>query len=322
MPLITDSIFYGNRYLRGSHLDTITPALFRRQHIVYQRERITLPDGDFIDLDRIRNSNDRVLVLLHGLEGCSDSQYIKGMASYFSERGWDVCAVNFRSCSGEMNALLRSYHSGATEDLDHVFSYIADHDHYRLIVAGGFSLGGNMLLKYLGEQRYRLPSALQAAFAFSVPCDLAASAIEMARSSNAVYMQRFLKSLRKKMIAKAAAFPGMPDTSDITSVKTFHQFDNRFTAPIHGFNDAADYYDQCSSLRYIKNISIPVLLVNAQNDPFLTPTCFPTDIARNHDRFFFESPVYGGHVGFAEGLPNGKYWSEDRAFNFISSICN
>ncbi len=322
MPYIQPSSFKGNRLTRGKHIDTIVPALFRNVKVNYQRERLELPDGDFVDLDWITHNHKKVLILFHGLEGSSHSQYIKGMASYFSNRGWDICAMNFRSCSGQMNRLAKSYHSGATEDIAFVIQHLVSFSRYDTLIAGGFSLGGNVLLKYLGEQKFEYPASLKAAFAFSVPVDLAASAIEMAKFQNTLYMKRFLKTLQYKMTYKASQFPENINLSGIHKMKTFIEFDDQFTAPINGFKDASDYYAQCNALPFLPHISIPTLLVNAQNDPFLTQSCFPKKLALEHPYVYLETPSYGGHVGFSENLPNKTYWSEARAYAFISTFCN
>lgn len=322
MPYIRSSSFKGNRLTRGKHIDTIVPALFRNIKVNYQRERLELVDGDFLDIDWITNNHTKVLVLFHGLEGSSNSQYIKGMASYFSNHGWDICAVNFRSCSGQMNRLAKSYHSGATEDVAYVIQHLVSLSKYDTLTAGGFSLGGNVLLKYLGEKQFVYPPSLKAAFAFSVPIDLAGSAVEMAKFENTLYMQRFLKTLQYKMTVKASQFPGSINIEGIHKMKTFTEFDNQFTAPINGFKDASDYYAKCNALQFLPAITIPTLLVNAQNDPFLTHSCFPQKLADQHPFVYLETPSYGGHVGFSEQLPNQNYWSESRAYAFISTFCS
>ncbi len=321
MPYLEEPFYKGNQLFSGSHLETIVPALFRRLDIPYVRERMSLPDGDFLDLDFLQQKRSRLLVLFHGLEGSSSSQYVKGMARNFFEQGWDVCCVNFRSCSGVPNKLLRTYHSGATEDIHALMQYLQTLN-YETLAAGGFSLGGNILLKYLGEEKYPVPELLIAAFAFSVPVDLASSAQKMSGLSNRIYMSRFLKSLRAKMIYKAKQFPGSIDTKGIESITTFKEFDDRFTAPLHGFENAAHYYASCNALQFLPKIQIPTLLVNATNDPFLTPKCFPVSIAERHPLLHLETPKHGGHVGFSEHLPNKTYWSETRALNFISAFCN
>lgn len=322
MPYIEQSTFKGNKYATGKHVDTIFPALFRKVNSPYTRQRLELDDGDFLDLDWLTGDNDKVIILFHGLEGSTHSQYIKGMSNFFNSHQWDVCAVNFRSCSGQMNRLLKSYHSGITEDIDEVMRYINSLKKYNTIAAGGFSLGGNVLLKYLGEQKFAIPTTLKVAFAFSVPIDLASSSKEMAKLQNTLYMSRFLKTLHQKMLTKAKQFKGCINIKGIENIKTFTAFDNQFTAPLNGFKDATDYYNQCNSLQFLDSICIPTLLVNAANDPFLTAACFPKLIAQNNPFLYLETPLHGGHVGFSDQFPNQSYWSETRAFSFISSICN
>lgn len=320
MPIVS-SAFKGNAILKGKHVETILPAIFRSVHITYTRTRLELPDGDFIDLDWHQNGNNRLMVLFHGLEGSAQSQYIKGFVRYFSQRGYDCCAVNFRSCSGEPNRLLRSYHSGATEDVHEVMNHVTQKQ-YKTLVSVGFSLGGNVLLKYLGEKKYPIPTALIAAIAFSVPCDLEASALVMAGWQNKVYMHRFLKSLVGKMKQKSIQFPGLVNTDRLRGITTFHQFDDWFTGPMHGFKNATNYYNGCNSLQFLPNIQIPVCLVNAANDPFLAPSCYPIEIANKNPYLFLEIPQGGGHVGFATHLPNQYYWSELRAEIFINEVIN
>lgn len=317
MPLLPHSTFTGHRLLKGRHLETLLPALFRRIAIHYKRTRMTTSDGDFIDLDWLNTGNDRLIILFHGLEGSSQSGYIKGFARFFHQHGFDVCAVNFRGCSGEDNRLLRSYHSGASSDIAEIIQHVVANHSYGTLVMAGFSLGGNMLLKYLGEQGAALPARLKCAVAFSVPCDLAGSAAVLARPDNNVYMQRFLKTLKQKIRRKAAQFPGQVDITGIDEIKDFKAFDDRYTAPMHGFKDADDYWTKCSAKQFIPCITIPTLLVNAQNDPFLSAGCFPYDEAAASSCMFLETPAYGGHVGFSILLPNGMYWSENRAFEFI-----
>jgi predicted alpha/beta-fold hydrolase len=165
MPIISSN-FKGNKWNRNKHLETIIPALFRKIDILYKRERVELPDGDFMDLDHVNNDSKNLLVLFHGLEGSSNSQYIKGFSKYFSNQGFDICAVNFRSCSGENNRLLKSYHSGKSDDVDLIINHIVTNKNYSKIILGGFSLGGNVLLKYLGEQAEKINPLIKTAFAF------------------------------------------------------------------------------------------------------------------------------------------------------------
>lgn len=308
--------FNGSYFKFSGHLETMLPALFRNIQVPYQRERIELPDGDFLDIDCLFNRNKRVLFLLHGLEGSARSGYMKGMARHFAAHNWDVVALNFRSCSGEMNRMIPSYHSGATRDLDFVVQYINSRFDYEQIAFIGFSLGGNVVLKYLGENNPHRPATIQAAVAISVPVDLGGSAKKLATLQNSLYMKRFLRSLKQKMQWKAQQFPGQVDVQNLNSIRDFYTFDDRFTAPMHGFRDAQDYYDQCSSLYFLEGLTVPALLLNAQNDPFLSKSCFPQPQASLQTLY----PRYGGHAGFARDFPNGLYWSEQKALAFITEM--
>ena len=301
-------------FLPGGHLQTIHPALCRRVRVVTQRrERLELPDGDFLDLDWAADGRERLAILSHGLEASSKAPYIQGMAAALREQGWDVLAWNYRGCSGEMNRLLPFYHSGASDDLHHVVQHaLAVHPAKRIDMIG-FSLGGNMTLKYLGERDAH--PRLHRAVAFSVPCDLACSSKRLATRTNRLYMDRFLRTLRRKLVAKKPRFPREIDLEGIGEVRNFRQFDDRFTAPLHGFRDAEDYWARASSRPFLPRIRIPALLVNAANDPFLGPGCFPREEAQASEFFHLEVPADGGHVGFS--CANGGYWSEKRAIGFL-----
>ncbi len=318
MPIL-QSNFKGNRFFKNKHVETILPTLFRYVSIHFKRKRILLADGDFLDLDWITNSSKNLLILFHGLEGSSQSQYIKGFSKYFSQQNFDVCVVNFRGCSGEMNLKLRSYHSGASDDISEVINQISSDNLYESIFLCGFSLGGNALLKYLGEESVNINLKIKSAATFSVPVDLAASSKALAKGSNKIYMHRFLKSMNKKILKKAKLFSEKLNTEGIEKIKTFADWDSRFTAPIHGFIDSTDYYQKCSSKQFLHQIKIPTLLVNALNDPFLSEECFPFEIAKKSEYFYLEATQQGGHVGFSKSFPNKNYWSEERAYSFFSS---
>jgi uncharacterized protein len=314
MPVIT-SRFRPPFFLREGHLQTILSALLpRRLSVIFERERLELDDGDFLDLDWLRTGRLRLAVISHGLEGSSKGSYIRGMSARLRAAGWDVLAWNFRGCSGEGNRLLRSYHSGETADLGRVIHHAAKtHSEIALI---GFSLGGNITLKYLGEIPPH-PSVKKAA-AISVPIDLAscARALDL-RPANRFYLRRFLGTLIAKMEAKALRFPREMDVSGIGSIRSFQEFDDRYTAPIHGFRDAADYWAQSSSLQFLPRISVSTLLLSARNDPFLTPESFPTAEAENNPMLFLEAPESGGHVGFLNWAGGLKPWSEQRVAEFL-----
>lgn len=318
MPLVERSSYRPPAWLRNAHLQTYYPTLFRKvEGVTYSRERIETPDGDFLDLDWSAKGNRKLVVVGHGLEGNSGRGYVLGMVRIFNENGWDALGWNYRGCSGEPNRLLRSYHSGATEDLETVVRHAAQKG-YSEIVLIGFSLGGNVILKFLGENGDRLTSVVKKAVVFSVPADLAGSAAELDRFRNRIYMIYFLRKLEKKLIEKKSFFPEI-DLDGFRKIRNFQGFDDRYTAPLHGFRDARDYWARCSSAPLVGNIRIPTLIVNAKNDPFLSAECYPVNAARSNGSVFLEMPEYGGHVSFVEFKKDGYYWSERRAVEFVQS---
>jgi predicted alpha/beta-fold hydrolase len=319
MPIFENSTYPAPIWLPGGHLQTVYPALFRRViPVTSRRQRLELEDGDFLDLEWHSSGNPRLAILSHGLEADSRSEYIQGMASALVRRGWDVLAWNFRGCGGETNRLLRMYHSGSTADLEAVIRHAIDQHPATAIDLIGFSLGGNLTLKYLGERPSGLPNRLHRAVAFSVPCDLACSSKQLARPSNRIYMERFLRKMRAKIQEKNRLFPNQLDLSGLDRMRTFAEFDGRFTAPIHGFLDADDYWKQNSCRQFLPSIPIPTLLVNALNDPFLGPACHPFPEAADSRTFFFEAPAQGGHVGFPISPGLSTSWAETRALEFLT----
>ncbi|MDX5442428.1 MAG: alpha/beta fold hydrolase, partial [Hymenobacteraceae bacterium] len=310
MPVLDTSAHKSPFYLFNGHMQTIVPALFRTvEGVEYVRERIETPDKDFLDLDWSRIGSDKLVVLSHGLEGDAGRPYIKGMVKAMNAAGADALAWNYRSCSGELNKLLRSYHMGVTDDLHYVITHALQSKKYKEVFLIGFSAGGNITLKYLGEAPQNVPSLVKRAVVFSVPVDLKSGAEHLAKLQNRVYLNRFLKTLRAKMAQKAQQLPGQLDITDYEKLTTFEQFDNRFTAPIHGFKDAEDYYARCSSKQFLPHIEIPTLVVNAQNDPFLSKECFPFQEAARNPHVFLEVPEQGGHVGFTEDYFENKFYS-------------
>ncbi len=305
---------------RNGHLNTIFPTLFRKvQEVTYDRERITTPDGDFLDIDWSRNGSSRLALVIHGLEGDSRRAYVKGMVRVLNRSGWDVAALNLRGCSGEPNRKVRFYHSGATEDVETVVEHLVEEPYTELSLIG-FSLGGNLVLKYLGERGESAPRTISGAVAISVPLDLLGCADELERPGNFVYRWRFLSHLWQKVRTKAAMHPGEIDTEAFRRIRTLRDFDDYYTAPIHGFDGANDYYRRCSSKAVLPDIARPTLILNAQDDPFLSATCYPVDIARRHPLIELITPRFGGHVGFVQRDGRGHYWSEEIAALFLSRI--
>ncbi len=307
-------------YLPNGHFETIWPSLFRMvPKPAYRRERLTTDDDDFIDLDWLQSGSSRLVVISHGLEGDSYRHYVAGMANAFHRSNWDVLAWNFRGCSGEINRQPRFTHNGSTGDLHAVVSHaLASHD-YQAVVLVGFSMGGNLSLVYLGRDADRVPNRVKAAVCLSVPCDLAAASARLAERSNLIYMKRFMRLMGHKVRLQAAQYPELFPCEDYAELKTFHDFDGRYTAPLHGFRDAAHYWQECSSLQYLQYVKIPVWIINAKNDPFLPPSCFPDSSLHGNPRVTLVAPEHGGHCGFASSPGEPFYWSESTAVSLLSA---
>lgn len=319
MPLIPSG-YRPSTFFKNGHLSTIYAGVVRRVNGLEQkRERIELDDGDFLDLDWSFSpiATNKVVIVIHGLEGNAQRAYMKGSAKQFIAHAYDVCCMNLRTCSGESNRLFRSYHSGATEDLDAVIRHILEKDRYQAIYIKGFSLGGNLTLKYLGENQ-GLPKPIKAAAGISVPCDLHSSCKELLKPKNKLYAIRFKKNLLDKLKKKQERFPEKISKDDIKKVITLKDFDDVYTSIAHGFTDALDYYARCSCLPFLPQITIPALIINAKNDSFFGPECYPEKEAQKNETLFLEVPKYGGHVGFTG--PKNITYTEKRVINFFNEV--
>lgn len=316
MPLIQNSNYNRPKWLFNSHLETIYPALFRKVDFESpQKERIKTSDGDFLELDWYKQQSAKLLIISHGLEGNSERAYMVGMAKAFFQNQFDVLTWNFRGCGEEMNDQVIFYHSGATYDLDEVVQHASkDYDEIYLV---GFSLGGNLTLKYLGEKKSTLPK-IKKSVTISVPLHLGSSSKKISSGGNILYSKRFLKTLKEKVIRKSEAHPGKIPLQAIKNIKTLADFDDYFTGPLHGFADAQEYYEVNSSIFFLEHIEVPTLILNAINDPFLSENCFPKDLANQLDLIFFEYPKHGGHVGFSPAYSAQPFYSEKRAIEFIT----
>lgn len=317
MPVLK-SKYHPPWIFRNGHFSTLYSAILRPvPKLLQKRERITLLDGDFMDIDwsYALKSQNKVAILLHGLEGNSQRTYIKGMASHLVKNYWDVAAVNYRGCSGEINRNYPSYTSGKTDDLEEIISQILEKDIYNEIVLVGFSLGGNLLLKYLGERQI-VPSQIKMGIAVSAPLSLKGSLVSLSRSENWMYRTQFLRSLKRKYKEKMTFYPEKITMNNYRNIRSLLDFDNIYTAPAHGFKDAEDYYRKNSSAQFLPEIKIPVLLMNAKNDSFLSPQCYPLTLASQSKSFYLEMPEYGGHVGFY--LSNREYYNERKAIDFLN----
>ncbi len=319
MPVI-NSTYKPPFWAKSSFVATVYSGLLRSVKVLKQtRERINLPDGDFLDLDwsYASKTSNAVIILLHGLEGHAQRPYITGTAKLFNTNGIDAIGVNFRGCSGTPNVLYRSYHSGATEDLEAVVQYVVSKKTYTNIYIKGISLGANMVLKYVGEGR-SLVSELKAVIAVSSPCDLKGSCDALLSLKNRHYAIKFLDHLKRKLIPKIAKFPDKINKADYKFIKNLLDFDNVYTSKAHGFKDAFDYYEKASSLQFLQNIKVPTLLINALNDSFLSADCYPVKQAKANPNLYLEMPKYGGHVGFID--KDNVYYNERRALEFLQSV--
>ncbi|WBU90413.1 YheT family hydrolase [Cellulophaga omnivescoria] len=316
MPIL-ESAYNPPLFFKSGHFSTLYTGLFRSVVVPTQkRERIQLADGDFLDLDWsfTATKTDKVVIIVHGLEGNAQRPYILGATRELLLCNYNVCAVNLRGCSGEANVLFRSYHSGATEDLDAVVQHILGLKTYSKIVLQGFSLGGNLILKYLGENRQR-PPEIKAGIGVSVPCNLASSLEELLKPKNILYASNFKKRLLQKLRIKYKQYPDKINESEINKIKTLKDFDDVYTSKANGFINALDYYEKASCLQFLDKIKVPTLIINAKNDSFLGAACYPVKEAKQNSNLFLEMPLYGGHVGFYDN--NNITYSEKRVVKFL-----
>jgi len=318
MPVFT-SDFNPSLAFKNSHFNTIYRPLFMKDSIEYERKRITTWDHDFFDLDFSIIGSKTLAILIHGLEGNSESKYMVSSANELNSIGVDTVSFNLRSCSGEDNLLLSTYHSGKTEDVDFVVKYVLENYDYENIVIVGFSLGGNLTLKYLGEQGDNLSPKIKGGIAVSVPIDIATAEIEMDKLKNKFYIEVFFKTMKNKVLEKAYKFPEYKlDKDKLFKAKKFKHLEHLYTVPVFGFKSPEDYWEKASSKPYLSKIQKPTLLINAKDDTFLSKECFPFDEAHNSKNFFFEAPNYGGHVGFMSSFKlSDNTWLEKRISRFI-----
>ena len=321
MPVIENSSYRASFPYSNAHFNTIYPSLMRQIPVLsYVRERVITLDGDFLDLDWSKVGSNKLLICVHGLEGNARKHYVAGMMKRFNTEGYDAVGMNLRGCSGEDNRFLSGYHSGKSDDLDFIVQRILNENHYKQIVIVGFSIGGNITLKYAGEQGQNIPKEVSHIITFSVPCDLVGCGYVFEESKNWFYLFQFLITLKRKARKKAKQFPRGFDLARVLKAKTFFQFDDAFTAPINGFVDAMDYYTKVGSIAYVNAIAVPTLLVNALDDTFLTPSCFPLKTAQTNPFFHLEMPRQGGHLGFMKPDTEGYLWTEHRAWAFVNGV--
>jgi predicted alpha/beta-fold hydrolase len=306
------------RWLYGGHAQTIYPALFLRgEPPRYRRERWDTPDGDFIDLDFLDSgpAGTPRVALFHGLEGSSASHYAVALMRALERAGWSGVVVHFRGCGGEINRLPRAYHSGDAPEIGWILARLALSG--EPLYAAGASLGGNALLKWLGESGSDAGKYLRAAAAVSAPLDLMAAGAALARGLNRIYTRMFLATLRRKSLEKLERFPGLFDRERMLGARNLRQFDDVVTAPLHGFRDTDDYWTRASSKPVLGGVNLPTLVLNAQNDPFLPARNLPRP-QEVSSMVRLEQPEEGGHVGFAGGaFPGNLDWLPQRLLAFF-----
>lgn len=314
MPIL-QSNYRPPAYLLTGHIQTIAPVFgVKRDNTLYQTEKLELPDGDFLELDWIRNGSSKLMILCHGLEGNSRSHYVQQMAIHFKKLGWDILAMHARSCGREMNRLPVLYHAGATKDVDAVVNEYSNN--YRSVVIVGFSLGASMALNYAG--RHEVPCNLKAIATFSVPCDLYTSEQKIDRLINRIYARKFLDKLKSKVRKLEMSHPGVFDVNLLDGITSIQAFSTNFTSPFSGFNSPLDFYSSGSCLNSLNKIRIPTLIVNAKNDPFLSKECYPVDVAKKSDNIFLEMPKSGGHTAFP--VSTTLSWMPSRVEKFLEEV--
>jgi predicted alpha/beta-fold hydrolase len=320
MPIIEESSYAPPLAFVSEKINSFFAHVKRRvSGVKYVRERITTEDNDVLDLDWSTVGSDRLAILSHGLEGDTKRPYMLGMVQALNQSGWDVLAWNFRSCGDQALPESGLYHAGSSHDLQAVVDHVTKLNKYSAGALIGFSLGGSIILKYLGEVGESIRSFIKAAVCFSSTCNLQSSVKMLSQPENQKVLSRLIGSLKEKIYSKRYHFPQFATPEVIERIRNFFDFDHYITAPFHGFKSAEDYWTSCSAKRFVKNIKIPTLLVNAKDDPLLGDDCYPVAEARESKYLFLEMPKHGGHIGFS--LPIGPFWSEKRAVEFLQTVC-
>lgn len=319
MPLIKSNFIPKSLPFKNGHFNTMYRPLFMKSNVSYTRKRITTWDNDFIDLDFSLVGSDTLVLLIHGLEGSSDSKYITGTIKELNNVGLDAVCFNLRGCSGEDNLILPTYHSGKTEDVDFVVNHLLDVCDFNNLIIVGFSLGGNLTLKYMGEFANNLSSKIKGAIATSVPIDITSAEKEMDKLKNKFYMEIFFKTMKNKVLEKSHKFPSYKlDKDKLFKATKFKHLEHLYTVPVFGFDNPEDYWKKASSKPYLSKINKPTLLINAKDDSFLSKECFPIEEAINSNQFFFLQTDFGGHVGFMSSfIASENKWLENQIIKFI-----
>ena len=318
MPLLA-SAYRPPLPFRQTDINTVYAGTLRKTpRVAWERERLELEDGDFVDLDWLHlPQSNKLAVLTHGLEGHARRPYMAGMARAYCSAGYQVCAMNFRGCSGEPNRHLRSYHIGETGDLQQTIAHAIAKTGATEVMLTGYSLGGNVILKYLCDEHTTPPAEILGAAVFSVPLFVGDCNAVINEARNWAYRWAFIASLNRKAEEKSRLHL---EAGAFRKAKRFEQFDEWYTAPWHGFESAEDYWTRNSAGPILDQLKRPALVVNALDDSFLAPSCYPREVAAAHPHFYLEVPDYGGHCGWVERNANGDYYADRRAVEFAQYL--
>lgn len=320
MPILSSSYTKAPLFYLNGHFESIIPSIWRKiEGVSYEREKIDTPDRDFLNLDWSRVGGERLLIVSHGLEGDSQRHYARALVKLFNQQGIDVLVWNNRSCGGELNFQPVLYHHGSSQDLDTVIQHVLSSTRYSELYLAGISMGGAQTLNYLGKKGADVPSILKKAAVYSTPVHLPSSAAKLRRPVNRFYQQKFLGKLKKKMEAKGRQYPGLIDLDRLPLVRDFDDFDTHYTAKLHGFGNATDFYEQASPHTRLNGIRVPTLILNALNDPLLGKECYPVAFAQGSTEIYLEMHKRGGHTGFSIQGSEFNY-AEKRLLEFLTQV--
>ncbi|MFT4740790.1 MAG: putative alpha/beta-fold hydrolase [Marivirga sp.] len=324
MPIIESNFKPKHRLFHNTHASTIYASLLRYiPSVKFERERLHLDEGDFLDLDWSRRGSKKLILILAGLEGKSSSLYSRALIRHFNQNEWDAVGMNYRGCSGQPNNLLKGYHMGASEDVDASIKHILQKYHYEEIILVGYSLGGNLALKYLGEKGTEVPKQVKGSVSFSVPMELEKSNARLNKWYNWHYLKWFMLTLNYKANQKKKQFPeALKSFKGFFMSGNFTNFDTHFTAPANGYSKVQDYWEASSSKPVLHNVSVPSLVINSLNDTFITDDCFPHEAAKENPHLYLEITHKGGHCGYIRRFFEKSWWMEERAMEFIQEVVN
>jgi uncharacterized protein len=320
MPIITPKDYEVPLMYKSMHINTITAALLRKvKNIESTKKRILTPDHDFYDVEWSTVLSKKLLIVLHGLEGHACKPYMRGMMKLFNLNGYDAVGLHHRGCSGTDNLLLRGYTSGFTGDLRHFVKEIEFNEYYEEIVICGFSAGGNIALRYAGQEGNEISTLVKKVIAISAPIDLYECSYELDKAKNKIYLKQFLFTMKQKARMKYKKFPNSFDIKKAIEAKTFKMFDDAYTSIVWGYKDANEFWKDISSIHVLDKISVPTLIINAKDDSFLAENCYPKELAKKMDNLYLMLPKYGGHLGFMSENKDGFLWSELQALKFATN---